>query len=144
MRGSKARFAASEKDLKSVLVREGVPILDLLNGSATGARGGRPRHELEFQAGAFKNGLGARVKVDWQSGSLARGLSASPAGGSGDLTFSNHASVRVNIFANLAERFGGAKAPDWLKGTRARSEIGARAAASSSENRPDPIPSPTR
>ncbi|HET9640715.1 MAG TPA: hypothetical protein VFP12_16085 [Allosphingosinicella sp.] len=101
-----------------IVVRKGGPVLDLLNGSATGASGGRPRHELEFQANAFKNGLGARVRVNWQSGSLLRGLSTGPAGSSGDLTFSDHANVSVNIFANLAERFGGAKSPGWLKGTR--------------------------
>ncbi len=106
-----------------ILVREGGPVLDLLNGSATAARGGRPRHELEFQATVFRKGLGARLKVNWQSGSLLRGLSAAPAGGSGDLTFSNHANVSVNLFTNLAQRFGGAKAPDWLKGTRASLNI---------------------
>ena len=47
-----------------ILVREGVPVLDLLNGSAIGGRGGRPRHELELEAGAFKGGLGARVTID--------------------------------------------------------------------------------
>ncbi|HEU0133359.1 MAG TPA: TonB-dependent receptor, partial [Allosphingosinicella sp.] len=102
-----------------ILVREGGPILDLLNGSATAASGGRPRHELEFQASAFKNGLGARLRVNWQSGSLLRGLSAGPDGSAGDLFFSGGANVSVNIFANLAERFGGAEAPGWLKGSRA-------------------------
>ena len=102
----------------AILVREGGPALDLLNGSA-GAGGGRPRHELEFQANAFKNGLGASFRVNWQSGSLLRGLSAGPAGSSGDLTFSGRANLSVNIFANLADRFGGAEAPGWLKGTRA-------------------------
>jgi hypothetical protein len=102
-----------------ILVREGGPVLDLLNGSATETRGGRPRHQLEFQANVFKNGLGARVKVNWQSGSVLRGQSAGPAGSSGDLIFSNHATVNVNIFANLADRFGGANAPEWLKRTRA-------------------------
>lgn len=101
-----------------ILAREGGPVLDLLNGSATGGRGGRPRHELELQATAFKRGLGARVKVNWQSGTTVRGLSASLADSSGDLTFSNHATVNINLFANLAERFGGEQAPDWLKGTR--------------------------
>lgn len=164
MHSSKARFAASGKDLKSalppgaviltpepgsaemkqfenassrltlslyytahlvdeILVREGGPILDLLNGAATGAGGGSPRHEIEFQAGVFRKGLGVRAKISWQSGSRLRGLSTGPAGGSGDLTFSDHANVSVNLFANLAERFGGAAAPGWLKGTRASLNI---------------------
>ena len=101
-----------------ILVREGVPVLDLLNGSAIGSRGGRPRHELELQAGAFKGGLGARVTVNWQSGTNVRGLPAGAGGTIADLSFSAYSTVNINLFANLADRFGGAKAPYWLKGTR--------------------------
>ncbi|MCA1653428.1 MAG: TonB-dependent receptor [Sphingomonadales bacterium] len=102
-----------------ILTRQGGPVLDLLNGSATDARGGRSRHEVEFQATAFKHGLGARAKVKGQSGTSVRGLSASSSDSSGDLTFSSFATVDINLFANLADRFGGEKAPRWLKGTRA-------------------------
>jgi outer membrane receptor protein involved in Fe transport len=102
-----------------ILVREGVSVLDLLNGSAIGNRGGRPRHELEFQAGAFKGGLGARVTANWQSGTRVRGLPAGSNGTAADLRFSDHSTVNINLFANLADRFGGDKAPNWLKGTRA-------------------------
>jgi hypothetical protein len=102
-----------------IIVREGVPVLDLLNGSAIGGRGGRPRHELELEAGAFKAGIGARVTVDWQSGTNVRGVPAGSGGNAADLRFSAYSTVNINLFANLADRFGGAKAPDWLKGTRA-------------------------
>lgn len=101
-----------------ILVREGVPVLDLLNGSATGNRGGRPRHELELQAGVFKGGLGARVTVDWQSGTRVHGLPAGSGGTAADLDFSAYSTVNINLFANLADRFGGAEAPAWLKGAR--------------------------
>ncbi|UUL83176.1 TonB-dependent receptor [Sphingomonas qomolangmaensis] len=101
-----------------LLVREGVPVLDLLDGSAIGGRGGRPRHELELQAGAFKGGLGARITAAWQSGTVVRGLASSPGGSTGDLRFSDFASLNLNLFANLADRFGGARAPNWLRGTR--------------------------
>lgn len=94
-----------------ILVRRGGPVLDLLNGSAIGSRGGRPRHELELQAGAFKRGVGARVTANWQSGTDVRNAP-------GDLRFSDYAVVNINLFANLADRLGGAKAPPWLKGTR--------------------------
>jgi len=102
-----------------ILVREGVPVLDLLNGSATGNRGGQPRHELEMQAGAFKSGLGARLTVNWQSGTKVRGLPTGPGGTVSDLRFAAYSTVNVNLFANLADRFGGPEAPDWLKGARA-------------------------
>jgi outer membrane receptor protein involved in Fe transport len=102
-----------------ILAREGGPVLDLLDGFTTGGRGGRPRHELELQAAAFKSGLGARVKINWQSGTTIRGLSTSPGDSSGDLSFSAGALVNLNLFANLAERLGGDQAPGWIKGTRA-------------------------
>ncbi len=41
------------------------------------------------------------------------------AGSAGDLRFPSFATVNVNLFANLADRFGGKTAPAWLKGTRA-------------------------
>lgn len=100
-----------------ILVREGLPVLDLLNGSATGGRGGRPRHELELQAAVFKGGLGARVTVDWQSGTEVRGVPAGSGGTAADLSFSAYSTVNINLFADLADRFGGAEAPAWLEGT---------------------------
>lgn len=102
-----------------ILVREGGPLLDLLNGSATGFRGGTSRHELDFQAGAFKGGLGARLTVNWRSGTTVRGLPVDPLSGGGTLRFSDYTSVNFSLFANLAEQFGGVAAPGWLKGTRA-------------------------
>ena len=99
----------------SIIVREGIPALDLLDGGAVDFRGGRRRHEIEFQAGAFKRGLGARVTANWQSGTDFEGQS----GTGGGLRFSPFTTVNVNLFANLADRFGGASAPRWLKGTRA-------------------------
>lgn len=101
-----------------ILVRDGVPVLDLLNGSAVGSRGGRPRHELEFQAGAFKRGLGARLTANWQSGTTVRGLPAGSGGAVGDLAFSGYTAVNLSLFANLADRLGAVKDRRWLKGTR--------------------------
>jgi hypothetical protein len=101
-----------------ILLREGKPALDLLNGAAAGVRGGRPRHELELQAGAFKSGLGAQVTANWQSGTIVSGLAGGAGGTAGDLRFADYGTVNLNLFANLADRFGGAKAPQWLKGTR--------------------------
>ncbi|HEX8483403.1 MAG TPA: TonB-dependent receptor [Allosphingosinicella sp.] len=105
-----------------ILVREGGPVLDLLNGSAADNRGGRPRHELEFQAIVFRRGIGARMQVTWQSATTVRGLSAGPTDGSADLSFSNPVLLSINLFANLEDHFGGEQAPDWLK--RARISVG--------------------
>jgi len=101
-----------------ILVREGVPVLDLLNGSAVGNRGGRPRHELEFQAAAYRRGLGARLTANWQSGTTVNGLPSGPVGTAGDLSFSGFSTVNINLFADLGDRFRRAKAAKWLRGTR--------------------------
>jgi iron complex outermembrane receptor protein len=82
-----------------VLIRPGVPELDFLDGSAGSSRGGRPRHEVEFQAGLFKNGLGARLTANWQSATFVRG--GPVAGGGDDLFFDDFATVNLRLFADL-------------------------------------------
>lgn len=101
-----------------IAVREGAPVLDLLNGSAIDNRGGRPHHEVQAQAGAFKGGLGVRITATWQSGTYVRGLAATADGAAGNLRFSDYGRMDLELFANLADRFGGASAPGWLKGAR--------------------------
>jgi iron complex outermembrane recepter protein len=88
----------------TILIREGVPELDLLDGSSTGGRGGRPRHELELQAGVFKSGLGARLTGNWQSGTFVRGGPDGLGGTRGDLNFSDLTTFNLQFFANLGER----------------------------------------
>jgi iron complex outermembrane recepter protein len=90
----------------TIMIREGVPELDLLDGSAIGGRGGRPQHELELQAGVFKNGLGARLTGNWQSGTFARGGPDGLGGTRGDLNFSSLTTFNLNLFANLSDRQG--------------------------------------
>lgn len=97
-----------------IIVRRDLPSLDLLDGAAIDLRGGRPRRQLELQAGVFKRGLGGRLTLNWQSGTRARNP-----GGAGDLAFSDLATVNLNLFMNLADRFGGSGAPRWLRGARA-------------------------
>ncbi|MBX9860388.1 MAG: TonB-dependent receptor [Sphingomonas sp.] len=99
----------------SILLRNGLPTLDLLNGGAVDFLGGRRRHQVDFQAGAFKRGLGARVAATWRSGTEVRGFG----GPDGALRFNDYAVVNLNLFANLSELFGKGKAPSWLKGMRA-------------------------
>ncbi|MBB5714105.1 TonB-dependent receptor [Sphingomonas aerophila] len=98
----------------SLLLRKGLPTLDLLNGGATGTDGGRRRHEIELEAGAFQRGLGIRLSATWRSGTEVGGLE----GAADQLRFGSLASMDLHLFANLAERFGGSKSPGWLKSTR--------------------------
>jgi hypothetical protein len=97
----------------SVLIREGVPELDFLNGSAAGGRGGRPRHELELQASLFKNGFGGRLTADWQQGTFVAG--ATPAQ---DLFFSDQATLNLRLFANLGQQRSLVREIPFLRGSR--------------------------
>jgi hypothetical protein len=101
-----------------VLIRPGVPELDFLNGSAAGNRGGRPRHEIEFQGGLFRNGLGARLTANWQSGTFVSG-GPDPTGGTrGDLFFEDMVTANLRLFANLGEQPALVRDYSWLRGTR--------------------------
>jgi hypothetical protein len=103
---------------EQVLIRDGIPVLDLLNGSAIGSRGGQPRHEIEARAGIGKSGLGGRLSLNWQSGTNVRsdpsGATTSPA----DLSFSGLATINLRLFADLGQRPDLVQRAGWLRGTR--------------------------
>ena len=98
----------------TILVRRGGPVFDLLNGSASGSGGGQPRHEVEGQAGLTLFGLGARVSLDYKSGTSVRGGSASS---TGDLNFSGLTTTNFRLFANLGQLPGQGRNL-WLRGAR--------------------------
>jgi hypothetical protein len=95
-----------------ILIRDGVPVLDLLNGSATG-NGGQPRHEVDVQAGYSKNGYGARLNAKWRSGTEVDG---GPLGE--DLAFSDLTTVNLRLFADLGMQ-PWAREHSWMRGMRA-------------------------
>ncbi len=101
----------------TILIREGVPELDLLNGSATGSSGGSPRHIVEVRAGVNKNGLGARLSLNWQSGTR---VLVDPSGppSADDLSFSPLTTVGLRFFADLGQRPGLAIKHPFLRGAR--------------------------
>ncbi|WP_395613443.1 TonB-dependent receptor [Allosphingosinicella sp.] len=102
----------------NVLIRQGVPELDYLNGSAYSGRGGRPRHELELSAGVFKNGFGGFLQANWNSGTTVNGGPIAGGGASSDLHFSSYSTVNLNLFADLSQRPRLIARYPWLKGTR--------------------------
>ncbi len=84
----------------TVLIRDGVPELDFLNGSSIGNVGGRSRHQVELQAGAFKNGLGGRLTGNLYSATRVNGGD----GPADDLRFGTFATVNLRLFADLGAR----------------------------------------
>jgi hypothetical protein len=101
------------------LVRPGVPVFDLLNGSAAGPNGGQPQHEIEAQAGLTRNGLGLRLSGNWLSGTVVRsdGLTGQT------LTFSSIAKVNLRLFANLGNQRSLLKRYPWLKDSRVTFDV---------------------
>jgi hypothetical protein len=102
----------------TILIRPGVPELDLLGGSATGGRGGQPRHEIELRAGYNRNGLGARLNVDWQSGTSVRADPASGAASPQDLTFGALTTVNLRLFADLGQQRSLVRSVPFFRGSR--------------------------
>jgi iron complex outermembrane receptor protein len=102
----------------TVLIREGVPELDFLNGSAAGNNGGRPRHEVEFQGGITKNGLGARLSANWQSGTTVRGGLAPGGTTTDDLFFSDLLTFNLRLFADLGAQRTLVRAHPFFRGSR--------------------------
>lgn len=101
----------------SILIREGVPELDLLNGSATGSSGGVPRHLVEARAAVNRFGLGGRVSVNWQSGTDVLVAPGGPPSAD-DLRFSSLTTVNLRLFADLGQRWSLMRKAPWLRGTR--------------------------
>lgn len=95
-----------------IVITDGLPVLDLLDGAATGGRGGSSRHEIQAQGGVFKNGMGAFVNANWRSSTRIDG------GTGPDLEFADQATVNLNVFIDLASRTSWIARYPFLKGTR--------------------------
>src|SRR5690606_23268423 len=96
-----------------ITIGDGLPVLDLLEGSSVGGQGGRPRHEIQAQAGVFRNGLGMFLNTRWQASTRIDG---GPTGE--DLFFSDLATVNLNLFADLGAREKWVERYGWLKGSQ--------------------------
>ena len=83
-----------------ILIRPGVPVLDLLHGAQSGGTGGQPQHEVEVQAGYSNNGIGARLTGKYQSPTTVDGGTALAGD---DLRFSSLSTLNFRLFANLGQ-----------------------------------------
>jgi len=98
-----------------VLVADGGPLLDLLNGDAIGQTGGSPRHELEAQAGYSNNGVGVRLSANYRAATTVNG--GTPQVPSA-LRFGNLATANLRLFADLGQRLDLVRAHPWVRGMR--------------------------
>ncbi len=110
-------FFHTWKLVEQIRIREGVPELDLLNGSAVGSRGGVPRHEIEARAGLNRSGLGGRLALNWQSSTEVRsdpgGLPAPE-----DLRFSPLATLNLRLFIDIGQQWRFVRQNPWARGLR--------------------------
>ena len=95
-----------------ILIADGLPPLDLLDGDATSSRGGSPRNEVQAQAGVFRNGMGAFLNANWRESTRIDG------GTGPDLTFSDLTTVNLNLFIDLGQQAKWVERYPWLKGSR--------------------------
>jgi iron complex outermembrane recepter protein len=99
----------------SALIRDGLDPLDRLNGTAVDDNGGTPRHAVELAGGIFHKGLGMRLSGNYRSATRITGNAAL---GSGDLRFSDLATINTNFFVDLDSRGSLTKKIPLLKGGR--------------------------
>ncbi|WP_448659030.1 TonB-dependent receptor [Sphingomonas sp. CJ99] len=99
---------------QSILIRDGLAPIDLLNGGATGNNGGQPRHVVEVRTGYSRDGIGVRLNADYRSGTSVDG---GPTGGN-QLDFSELATVDLRFFADLGAQRSWVRANPWLRGSR--------------------------
>ncbi|MNX54760.1 hypothetical protein D3C86_855030 [compost metagenome] len=97
-----------------ITIRDGLPVLDLLDGAATGSRGGQSRNEVQFQMGVFKSGMGGFLNANWKEATRVDGGSTP----NDDLSFSDLTTVNLNLFADLSSRQTWVARYPWLKGAR--------------------------
>ncbi|MGX1746454.1 MULTISPECIES: TonB-dependent receptor [unclassified Brevundimonas] len=97
-----------------ITIRDGLPVLDLLDGAAIGARGGQSRNEVQLQMGAFKSGMGGFLNANWKESTRINGGSSPD----DDLSFSDLTTVNLNLFADLSSHENWVSRYPWLKGAR--------------------------
>ncbi|PZQ24394.1 MAG: ABC transporter ATP-binding protein [Sphingopyxis macrogoltabida] len=100
-----------------ILIRPGVPELDLLDGSATGNGGGSNRHLFELDGGLFNKGWGFRLSAKYDSGSRVVG------GANGDLDFGDLATFNVRVFLDFNQKPKLTEDLPFLKGSRLRLSV---------------------
>jgi len=81
-----------------VLIRQGVPLLDLLNGDTVGAGGGQSEHQVQLQLGYSNNGIGMRLEGNYKTPTLVRG---GDTGSTSDLHFSGLTTLNLRTFFDL-------------------------------------------
>ncbi|MGA0543912.1 TonB-dependent receptor [Brevundimonas sp. VNH65] len=95
-----------------IVIRDGLPIIDQLNGGSTSARG-VSRQEIQLQAGVFRNGFGGFMNANWREGTRINGATSAQ-----DISFGDQTTVNLNVFMDLNARTSWVEKFPILKGAR--------------------------
>ena len=96
----------------TILVRDGVPGLNLLSGAPGNVTGGQPRHQVEFHTGIYQSGVGESIGGTWRSATVVGGAdSSSP------IFFSSLGTINAQAFADF-DRMPQMKRHAWCRGFR--------------------------
>jgi len=96
----------------SILIRDGIPELNLLNGAPFDLAGGQPDHKVELRSLLYKDGYGAALSSAWRSPTtVGSGVASAP-----DVIFySALGTVDLRLFADF-ERIHRTQGHAWAKG----------------------------
>jgi iron complex outermembrane receptor protein len=101
--GTSNRFELSVFDTwvqkDDILIRDGIPELNLLNGAPSNGAGGQPRHQIDWSALVYKDGLGAALNGTWKS---ATSVESGDARAPDALRFSALGTVNLRLIADLS------------------------------------------
>ncbi len=100
---------------ETVLIRPGVPELDLLDGSVTGGSSPTARHSMELEGGVFMEGIGFRLSGEY-TGAARIGGTGLP--GSSDLFFGDIATLNLRAFFNFDSQESLVEDVPFLRGSR--------------------------
>jgi hypothetical protein len=102
-----------------ILIRDGIPELNLLNGAPSNGAGGQPRHQIDWSALLYKDGLGAALSGTWRS---ATSVDSSDLSEPDALRFSALGTVNLRLFADLG-RLPATHGEQWAQGARVALQV---------------------
>lgn len=102
-----------------ILVRDGIPELNLLNGAPSSLAGGQSRHQVDWNALVYKDGLGAGFNNAWKS---ATSVGTGDALSSDTLRFSALGTVNLRFSADLV-RLPATHDQPWARGMRVAFQV---------------------
>lgn len=98
------------------VIRDGLPALDYLNGTALGTTsGGTPAHKIEVQTGIQRDGYRLRLDGNWESGTR---VTTGTLGSGDELRFGSLARINLVAQADLGQQFGLVLRHPWVRGMR--------------------------